>query len=609
MSKKDYSELSKEQLIELVEKLESKKKYGLVWDEERVPEQVVLDCRENLPVLTEVKEREIQTSDEEPTHILIEGDNYHALSVLNYTHAGKIDLIYIDPPYNTGAKDWKYNNKYVDDNDTWAHSKWLQMMKNRLVLARNLLKSDTGVLIVTIDEHEVHNLGLLLKQELPDATIQMVTIVINQKGVAQGRLSRAEEYAFFCFMPEATVAPHPDDLLSPERPDTKRFSEPRWEWLLRGGTNSRREDRPKLFFPIYVDPERRAITEIGDPLPLLDFPDIDELTKEKKVAFPIRGDGSFGNWRVSPPTLRDLLAKGYVKLGGYDEKRKTWTVLYLGQKAQKNIEAGKIKIVDRNGDSNAVKVEFVGEQERQIKTVWHRSTHDSGVYGSSVLRNIIGNDVNFPFPKSIHAVRDALSAIVKNNKDALILDFFAGSGTTGHAVLELNKQDGGKRQFILCTNNENNICEQVTYKRIGNVIKGYTMPKGEQVEGLAGNLRYFKTSFVQNTENKDQLRIDITRRCTEMLCLKEGIYKLRKETEDWKIFEENNKYLAVYYDFPNASLDELRDEMNALDGEKVLYCFTVDPNGLDKEEFSDWENIRLEPIPQKILDVYKQIFQ
>jgi len=188
-----------------------------------------------------------------PWHMLINADNFHALQLLLYAYEGEVDVIYIDPPYNTGARDWKYNNDYVDQSDSFRHSKWLSMMKKRLLLAKRLLKP-SGVLIVTIDEHEVQHLGVLLEQMLPDYLRQMVTIVINEKGVAQGKLSRVEEFAFFCFGPKADIPPQNDDLLAPDRKDSKRFSLPRWEWLLRGGTNSRREDRKKLFFPVIVDP-------------------------------------------------------------------------------------------------------------------------------------------------------------------------------------------------------------------------------------------------------------------------------------------------------------------------------------------------------------------
>jgi adenine-specific DNA-methyltransferase len=383
---------------------------------------------------------------------LIEADNYHALQLLVFPYEGKVDCIYIDPPYNTGARDWKYNNNYVDKNDQWQHSKWLTFMAKRLRLAKRLLNPTTGVLIVTIDEHEVHHLGCLLAQEFPDATVQMATIVINQKGVAQGGLSRAEEYALFVFMPEATVPPAADDLLSPERADSKRFQTPRWERLLRGGTNSKREDRPGLFFPIHIDPVRRAIVSIGDPMPLGEVPD--QTAVDNTVAWPFRTDHTLGNWRVSPPTLRQLHAQGFVRLGGYDEARKTWTVLYLGEKARRQIEEGAIRIVGRDADSGAVTVEYTEGQQRSIKTVWHRATHDAGTYGSSLLRNILGEGGRFAFPKSIYAVRDAVAAVVGNQPNALLVDFFAGSATTLNAVNLLNATDGGQRQCILVTNNE-----------------------------------------------------------------------------------------------------------------------------------------------------------
>lgn len=217
----------------------------------------------------------------------------------------------------------------------------------RLRLAQRLLNPDTGVLIVTIDEHEVHHLGMLLEAVFPNSNRQLVTIVINQKGVAQERLSRAEEYALFCFNPGVTLAAHHDDLLSPDRADAKRFQTPRWEWLLRGGANSRREDRPGLFFPVMVDPKLRKIVAIGDPLPLSEAPDLTYIAT-RRIAWPLRTDGMFGRWRVSLSTLRHLLTKGYVKLGGFDEARGTWTILYLAQPAQNQIDAGAIEIIGRD---------------------------------------------------------------------------------------------------------------------------------------------------------------------------------------------------------------------------------------------------------------------
>jgi adenine-specific DNA-methyltransferase len=389
-----------------------------------------------------------------PWHTLIEADNFHALQLLEYLYAGQVDCIYIDPPYNTGARDWKYNNDFVDGKDTWRHSKWLAFMRRRLELARNLLNPSTGVLVVTIDEHEIHHLGMLMESIWPDAPRQVVTIVINQKGVSQGRFARTEEYALFVFMPNAYLPTHHDDLLSPDRGDLKRFQVPRWEWLLRGGTNSRRGDRPLLFYPIFVDPESRKIIDVGEPLPLSQTPET--VTGDMRIAWPIRSDGSHGNWQVGPTSFRELIQRGFVRLGGFDSRRNTWTVQYLNRGTRLRIERGEIVIVGRDTETGSVEIEYanVDSRLRNIKTVWHRGTHDSGVYGSSLLKSVLGTAGAFAFPKSLYSTRDAISAITRATPDALVVDFFAGSGTTLNAVNVLNAADGGNRRCILVTNNE-----------------------------------------------------------------------------------------------------------------------------------------------------------
>ena len=489
------------------------------------------------PALTPV-DRISRGGAEKPWHTFINADNFHALQLLLYCYEGQVDVIYIDPPYNTGARDWKYNNDYVDSSDSFRHSKWLSMMKKRLTLAKKLLKPDSGVLVVTVDEHEVHNLGVLLRGIFPECFQQMVTIVINQKGVAQGRLSRVEEYAIFCFRPEATVLPRTDDLLNEDRRDQKRFQQPRWEWLLRGGTNSRREDRPGLFFPIYIDPKKHRITKIGDPLSIDEPPDLPK-SGDRTVAWPIRTDGSLGNWRVSPPTLRELLYQGYVKLGGFDQNRKTWTVLYLGQKARQQIERGEIKVVSRDKATKVVEIEYTEGQKREIKTVWHRQNHDAGNYGSMLLRNILGEGGLFSFPKSLYSVVESLRAALADKPNGLVVDFFAGSGTTLHASALLNAEDGGSRRCILVTNNEveeklakqltkkgcfagetdfekNGICEAVTWPRCKYAIAGkrddgtelpgkyLTLDKdGNEIalkDGFAENLEYFRLDFLDPHE-------------------------------------------------------------------------------------------------------------
>jgi adenine-specific DNA-methyltransferase len=387
-------------------------------------------------------------------HTIIEADNYHALQLLEYLYEGKVDCIYIDPPYNTGARDWKYNNDYVDSNDAYRHSKWLSMMQKRLKLAHRLLNNETGVLIITIDEHEVHHLRTLIEEIFREAYIQMATIVINQKGVSQGRLARTEEYAVYVFMPNAILPVHHDDYLSFDE-TSQTQSIPRWERLLRGGTDSRREDSPTLFYPVFVDPDKKMITGIGEIMPLGENPDLSAYP-EKTVAWPIRTDGSFGRWQVSPTKFKELIDAGFARVGTYDKKRGTWTVLYLNRGTRKRIDDGEIIITGKDNLTGVVTVEFANPEARlrNIKTVWHRRLHDSGVYGSSLLSTIIGRDNNFTFPKSLYSTKDAVATVVRNNPKAIIVDFFAGSGTTLHAVNLLNAEDDGKRRCILVTNNE-----------------------------------------------------------------------------------------------------------------------------------------------------------
>ncbi|MQT36303.1 site-specific DNA-methyltransferase [Pseudomonas helleri] len=528
-----------------------------------------------------------------PWHSLIEADNYHALQLLDYLYAGQVDCIYIDPPYNTGARDWKYNNDYVDGNDGWRHSKWLAFMEKRLKLAKRLLHPDTGVLIVTIDEHEVHHLGMLLEREFPEAYRQLVTIVINQKGVAQGCLSRAEEYALYCFNPGVTLAAHHDDLLSPDRGDASRFQTPRWERLLRGGTNSRRVDRPGLFFPITVDPEQRKIVAIGDPLPLDQQPDLSSIAN-RRTAWPLRTDGTLGNWRVSPPTLRILLAKGYVKLGGFDEARGTWTILYLGQKAQNQIEAGVIEIFGRDDVTGEVSVRYTESQQRSIKTVWHRSTHDAGNYGSSLLRSILGEGGKFSFPKSIYATRDAVATVVRDRPQALIVDFFAGSGTTLNAVNLLNAADGGQRRCILVTNNEvsaeeterlrgrglqpgdadweaQGICRAVTWPRskftiLGVRDDGSTLP-GEYLTGKSVDKDKAR-SFTQ-IGFVDPASLDTTVKKKQVVALINGLPQTLVKDQCPFIVSEDHK-ACVLFDMAAAA-----GWLEALDGQEHITDFYI----------------------------------
>jgi adenine-specific DNA-methyltransferase len=461
--------------------------------------------------------------DDAPWHTLIEADNYHALQLLEYLYAGQVDCIYIDPPYNTGDKSWKYNNDYVDGNDCWRHSKWLSMMKKRLLLAKKLLHPRKGILIVTIDEHEMHHLRVLLAQLFSQYYIQMVTAVTNPKGVTQGRFSRVEEYLIYCFGPDAYVADSDDNLLNP--PDPKR--KPRWKGLLRSGTNARRVDRKNMFYPVLIDEERNAVVGAGDSLPYDRNPVIGEKINGFTTAWPIRTDGSFGNWGVGYITLRKLIDMGYVACGKYDQKRKTYGLSYVSEPNQKLIEMGGIIITGRDPVTNVVSIAYASDKNRAVKTVWHRTRHDAGAYGSDFVSSVLGPTVSFPFPKSLYSVKDSIGAVLRNNRDALILDFFAGSGTTLNAINLLNLDDLGNRRCIMVTNNEvsaeeatllsekglrvgdrdweqHGICQSVTWPRSKNTILG-KRDDGSELEG-----EYFTGKTVEKEKPRKFYQISLT---------------------------------------------------------------------------------------------------
>ncbi len=478
---------------------------------------------------------------DKPWHVLINADNFHALQLLLYCYEGKVDVIYIDPPYNTGARDWKYNNDYVDNNDTFRHSKWLSMMKKRLLLAKRLLKTD-GVLIITIDENEVHHLRCLLGTLFDESLLQQTTIIVNPKGVTQGRFSRVEEFALFAFGPDAMPEGRADDYLTPEPDDgfeSVAGTRPRWKGLLRSGTNARRDDRQNMFYPVLIDLERGAVVGTGESLPLEREPELNKKVDGFTAAWPIRTNGQWGNWGVGHTTLRQLIAKGYVSLGEYDEKRKTWAFSYLSQQLREQVEAGILEVVAFNKEKNRVDVRYAEMGARRIKTVWKRSRHDAGVHGSDLVKNLLGRTEAFSFPKSLYAVEDTVLPFVRARKNALILDFFSGSGTTFHATALMNWRDGGQRRCISVTNNEvfeerhrelsasglfagddeydkHGVANAVTWPRCKAAVTGQradgaklegtylgTNDKLNQLafsEGFEENLEYFRLDFLDSDE-------------------------------------------------------------------------------------------------------------
>ena len=531
---------------------------------------------------------------DKPFHTVINAENVHALEALSFTHSEKIDCIYIDPPYNTRANDWKYNNDYVDPKDTYSHSKWLAFMERRLKLAKKLLKPQDSVLIVTIDEKEVHRLGLLLEQTFSQARIQMVSTVINPKGVSRGaEFRRTDEYVFFVMLGAAaptrlllgsewsSSASGADDGLTEEdfaegdltedfsddddgdvseddgeSEDDPDLQTPEWTSMMRRGSNARRADRPTMFYPIYADPSVPMIVDVGDPLP----PRVHTAPRRKGLVaiLPLRRNGNEGRWQLSADELRARIEQGRVRLG-----RRTsygFVVNYLPDGAYEAVLSDQFDIIGRAEDGSLIAVGR-RDQRRVAPTQWKLRAHNSSEYGSTFLSDFLPGR-SFPFPKSLYAVEDCLRFFLANRPDAVVLDFFAGSGTTAHAVMRLNRQDDGRRQSISVTNNEVSaseqnvlsskglhpgddqweewgICEYITKPRIRAAITGKT-PEGDPVKGKYKFVDEFRVSdgFAENVEfftityeDAEAVRLDLAYAAVApMLWLRAGAQGSRIDT-------------------------------------------------------------------------------
>lgn len=402
----------------------------------------------------------VERGGEKPFHTVINAENYHALQALLFTHRGKVDAIYIDPPYNTGAQDWKYNNDYVEKDDHYRHSKWLAFIERRLLLAKELLNPSNSVLIVTIDQVEVSRLNLLLEQIFPDARCEMVTTVINPRGKYRANdFARCEEYLFFLAFGDAVVQGEPDA-------DFGEGAAIAWRTFRRSDYSSRRgtaKGGTAQFFPIYISSDG-VIEEIGEALPHK-VPKEDAPKREGCTAvFPMRDDGTEMNWGLTAPSARALLRRGFLRVGhSTPNKPQAWEVSYLTSGRIADIDEGRATITGKNPDGSVIAT-YVTSKVKMPVTTWNRPSHNAETNGTELLKSILGKKL-FDFPKSLYAVEDALRLFVSDNKEAIVLDFFAGSGTTAHAVMRLNRQDGGTRRSVSVTNNEVSIDEQIALRK------------------------------------------------------------------------------------------------------------------------------------------------
>ncbi len=539
----------------------------------------------------------ISTAPDSPLwHEIIEADNYHALQLLTYLYPRKVDCIYIDPPYNTGARDWKYNNDYVDSNDAYRHSKWLSMMKKRLLLAKKLLNPADSVLIVTIDEKEYVHLGALLEEMFSNANIQMVSSNIAQKGVARGNsFYRVNEFIFIVQFGKSCVTPlvlHSEwQFGKGESAASKGIV---WSQLRRSGTNDLRIDRENLIYPIFFNKEGNRILEVGEPLPLSQHPSKRlELDKDKLILWPIKDDGTEGNWQLSNAELRDRLSDGYVKIGKFKETN--IPVSYLKRGSINKIINEEVTLLGRDEVSGTVIVQTQGYTRAFVPgSQWNIQSHDATYKGTQLLSKFITN--RFDYPKSLYAVHDTLRFFVANKPNALIVDFFAGSGTTLHAVNLLNAEDGGNRRCIMVTNNEVGDTEERRLKAEGKtpvdkewidlgIARYVTWPRtvasitGNDVNGkpISGEYltyltqekestrRFKKVSYVRDIES-----LPVTDLKELVSNLSEGKIAKNKVAEDTRYIIDEDSDISLLLD-DNAAADWLDD----LEGAEHVRTFVI----------------------------------
>jgi adenine-specific DNA-methyltransferase len=446
----------------------------------------------------------VEHGGDKPFHTVINAENFHALQTLLFTHRGKVDCIYIDPPYNTGAKDWKYNNHYVESDDLYRHSKWLAFMERRLLLAKELLNTASSALIVTIDEKEVHRLGLLLGQVFEGSNRQMATSVISAKGaVRPGQLSRVEEHLFVVTLGAATLKPWIRNMLD-EPTSHEGISDVSWLGLRRREPTSVRGARPNQFYPIFIEAQTGRLHSVGEPIPG-GIPRAREHAPDGTLAvWPLKPNGQEMLWGLTPDILRRNWKRGYARVSRWNSTTGQGTVQYLPGGTINKIESGEIRVVGRADDGSVICETDGGPLRTPPKRVWNMSSHNAELGGTNVLSSMMP-DRRFPFPKSLYAVEDILRFFIADLAQATVLDFFSGSGTTAHAVMRLNRQDGGRRQSICITNNEVaadeqrqlrkdglrpgdpdwekwGICDYITKPRIQAAITGRT-PDGEPIKG------------------------------------------------------------------------------------------------------------------------------
>lgn len=597
--------LSDDERAALLE-LAATKRYGLVWEvrEEAVEERL----REELPVLVEDKELALTDGGKEaPNHILIEGDNLEALTTLSYTHEGKVDVIYIDPPYNTGNRDFVYNDSYVDSEDSYRHSKWLSFMSKRLRIAKRLL-SDRGVVFISIDGNEQANLKLLCDLVFGEKNcLGCISVVNNLKGRSDDAFfATCHEYMLVYSKNRDTAAiagfALEEEELDDDYDKQDSFGYYKLIGLRKTGTGWQRAQRPYMFYPILLKdgvfstiPQSQFERIYTEATKSFDDEYLQSLvagyeSEGYRVFLPRTSNGEWGRWRWGRNTFeRNRMTE--------IELNRTDTVC---SKMRATLENGELRM-------------------KTAKTIWYKPEYDNGSSSAFVSSIFSTNNEVFSNPKSIHLIKDVLR--IATCRFSTVLDFFAGSGTTLHAVMQLNKEDGGMRQCILVTNNENNICREVTYERNKRVICGYTTPKGTQVEGLhENNLRYYRTHLLPRERTNRNMR-RLVAASTDLLCIKENIFDeiqvsgFKFQARDARLFSDGERAMMVIYN--EEVIPEVVDWLqtaqatNALTHSRTnaikVYVFSPGAYAWDDDFSPVIDRVELCALPEAIYQAYKSV--
>ena len=555
----DYEKWDKLELIREIKKLNKRKKYGLIWDEERTKEIFEEEVQKKLPVLKDVTKNGIEDK-LKPNNILIEGDNYHALSVLNYTHKEKIDVIYIDPPFNTGHEDFKYNDVWIDIEDSYKHSKWITFMEKRLRLAKTLL-SKNGIIFISIDDIEYAQLKLLCDEIFEESNFIANIIWQSKTGSSDAKtIDTVTEYVL-------VYAKNKQNAIFLKNIGAHKVE--------RFRCKDKHINERGSYYPDTLD---RGGLRYSDSL---NFP---IKCPDGKITYPngrITFEKDGWTWKWGKEKVQWGIENDFIVFRKSKTKASGWTVSY------KNY-----LLVDNEGNKIKCSLPY-----KNIIT--EIKTGD----GAKRIKELFGHHV-FKYAKPVELIVMLLN-MIKIPSNGIILDFMAGTGTTGEAVLELNSKQNNC-QFILCTNNENKICTDVCYPRLKKIIKGYKNLKDEKMEGLGGNLKYFKTSFVDSEPTNQNKKI-MVEQSTEMLCLKEDCFELVKKGKQFKIFKNSNEHhlgIIYYYD----GIESFKKEVLKLDKKINTYVFSL-TDEVNADEFEDIRSlVTLKPIPSAILNVYKRIF-